>query len=310
VTATLRLEALGSKSIPMLKVGLTHSHVLVRFCCAEALTYLGSPAGAEELAKMVEQHPALRAFSLTALASLDEAVCHVKLRELLTAGNAETRYGAFRALRALDDRDACVQGEFLNDAFWLHRAAPNSPAMVHVSSNRRAEIVLFGDEAMLKPPFAIRAGDFNVTAGDEDDRCTVALFSPSEGKARRRQCSLKVEDVLRTLADMGGMYPEAVDLLRQTQTCQCLACRVEADQLPQAVSVQELARAGNKDPDSLLDQEIIEARPDFGSTPTLYQRDSVRRNALDAEQDEEAALGDRKPKKEKQSAERKGGPVR
>src|SRR5262249_36485529 len=39
VTAALRLEALGADSIPVLKTGLQHEHVLVRFCAAEALAY-------------------------------------------------------------------------------------------------------------------------------------------------------------------------------------------------------------------------------------------------------------------------------
>jgi flagellar basal body P-ring protein FlgI len=295
VLAALRLEALGNRTVPVLKTALGHEHALVRFSAAEALTYLGSPAGAEELARMVEEHPALRAFSLTALASLDEAVCHVKLRELLASSKAETRYGAFRALRALDERDPSVQGEMLNEAFWLHHAAPDSAPLVHVSSNRRAEVVLFGDDAHLKPPFAFRAGDFNITAGQDDDRCTIGLFSPSDGKALRRQCSLKVEDVLRTMAAMGGMYPEAVEVLRQAHVCQCLSCQLEADALPQAVSVQELARAGVGDPEGLLaDEEILNAKPDLGVTPTLYERDGT-------------AEGDRKPAKRSGGAEGRAG---
>jgi len=75
------------------------------------------------------------------MASLDENVCHVKLGELLTtAHDDETRYGAFRALRTLNPRDPLVQGEQLNDSFWLHRVAPNTPPLVHISSTHRAEI--------------------------------------------------------------------------------------------------------------------------------------------------------------------------
>src|SRR5207244_9284215 len=136
-TAALRLEALGTDSIPALKLGLESEHVLVRFAAAEALAYLGCPACGEELARLVEQQPALRAYSLTALASLNEAVSHVKLTELLGSKSAETRYGAFRALRALDEHDATVQGEMLNESFWLHRLAPGAPGLVHLSSSRR-----------------------------------------------------------------------------------------------------------------------------------------------------------------------------
>ena len=100
VTATLRLEALGPTSIPLLLQGLKHKDSLVRFCAAEALAYLGSPSAADELAVALTREPMLRTFGLTALASLDESVARVKLQELLTNGTEpETRYGAFRALR-------------------------------------------------------------------------------------------------------------------------------------------------------------------------------------------------------------------
>src|SRR5207253_6587171 len=71
VTAALRLEALGQSSIAALKPGLDSKHPLVRFCAAEALAYLGSPSCGEELASVVQERPSLRAFALTAMASLE-----------------------------------------------------------------------------------------------------------------------------------------------------------------------------------------------------------------------------------------------
>ena len=79
VTAALRLEALGQQSIPALKTGLESTHPLVRFCAAESLAYLDCPAGGEELGAAVAKQPLLRAFALTALASLDESVSHIQL---------------------------------------------------------------------------------------------------------------------------------------------------------------------------------------------------------------------------------------
>jgi hypothetical protein len=282
VTAALRLEALGPDSIPVLKRGLKSEHVLVRFTSAEALAYLGSPACGEELARLVEQQPVLRAFCLTALASLDEAVCHVKLRELLASPSAETRYGAFRALRVLDERDPFIQGEYLGDRFYLHRVAPDSPGLVHISSSRRAEVVLFGEEAYLEPPFSFTAGnEFTITASADDEKCMVSRFSLRYG-TRRKQCSLKLEDVLRTLADLGGGYPDVVEMLRQASKCRCLTCQVAVDALPQATSVYELAKAGADDPEFLkTDEAIVKARLDFGATPNLFARDSIGRKPRD-----------------------------
>ena len=97
VAAALRLEALGDSSVSPLQEGLKSKNVKVRFCAAEALAYLGNSAGAEELATIVVQQPYLRAFALTALASLRQEGSSRRLRELLAeSNNDEVRYGAFR----------------------------------------------------------------------------------------------------------------------------------------------------------------------------------------------------------------------
>ena len=277
VKAALRLEALGVNSIPPLKRGLESDHALVRFASAEALAYLGDPSCGAELARSIEQQPALRAFGLTAMASLDEAVCHVKLRELLSSSSVETRYGAFRALRTLDERDPAVQGEFLNDSFWLHQVRSDTPPLVHLSTSRRAEVVLFGDGPQLVPPFSFLAGEFTITAGDGDDHCTIRRLS-LQHTTRPRQCSLSLNDVLHSLAEMGGMYPEVVELVRQAGTYNGLSCPVAVDALPQAISVYALAKEGANSPELLnTDQEILDARDDLGATPTLFDKSNGRR---------------------------------
>lgn len=306
ITAALRLEALGTESIPALKQGLDSEHTLVRFAAAEALAYMDCSSAGEELGRLVEEQPALRAFCLTALASLNEAVSHVELSRLLAAPSAETRYGAFRALRALDDRDPVVKGEWLNESFWLHRVAPNATPLVHLAGSRRVEVVLFGTEPRLVPPFSFLAGEYTVTAAAGDDRCTITYLGTS-----KQQCALRLADVLKTLADLGAMYPEVVEVVRQADRCQCLSCPVAIDALPQATSVYELAKeGGSRDPQLLVGaEEIRKARSDFGSTPTLFEKDSGQRSLSALERDEEAALHDRKPKKEKKTAERHTPPA-
>jgi hypothetical protein len=242
----------------------------------------------------VEQQPALRAYSLTALASLDEAVCHVELRKLLESPSPEARYGAFRALRALDEHEVAIQGELLNESFWLHRVAQRSTPLVHMTTSRQAEVVLFGEDAILTPPFAVLAGDFTVTANKDDDRCTLSRISLRHGKSRR-QCSLKLEDVIRTIALMEGNYADIVELLRRVERGQCLSCRIAVDALPQAVSAEELAKAGAGDAESLkAHPEILSAQADLGATPTLFEKNPGKRPHSDAERDEEASLKDRK----------------
>jgi flagellar basal body P-ring protein FlgI len=281
VTAALRLEALGSDSIPVLKRGLQGDSPLVRFCSAEALAYLDDPSCGQELARTVEQAPVLRAYALTALASMDAAISHVELRRLLDSPSAETKYGAFRALRALDEREETIQGDLLNESFWLHHVAPASPLMVHVSTRNRAEIVLFGDNVRMVAPFSILAGEYVVAAGKEDDKCTVTRISYRHGTSKR-QCTLKLEEVLRTLADLGATYPDVVDVLRRAEHCQCLNCKTEVDALPQSVEVSDLALAGAGD------QELLQAHPEIlGPTPNLYEkgRDGRRTSQVGNAQD-------------------------
>jgi flagellar basal body P-ring protein FlgI len=279
VTAALRLEALGSESIPVLKRGLQSDSPLVRFCSAEALAYLDDPSCGQELARIVEQAPVLRAYALTALASLDAAICHIELRRLLDSPSAETKYGAFRALHALDEREDAIQGDLLNESFWLHHVAPASPPMIHISTRNRAEIVLFGEDVRIVPPFSILAGEYVVAAGKDDDKCTVTRISYRHGTSKR-QCTLKLEEVLRTLADVGATYPDVVDVLRKAEHCQCLSCKTEVDALPQAVEVTDLARAGAGDQELLQTHpEILGAKEELGATPNLYEKGPGGRGA-------------------------------
>jgi hypothetical protein len=251
VRAALRLEALGKDSIAVLKKGLASEHDLVRFSSAEALAYLGSPSGGEELTRLAREHAPLRAACLKALASLDEAVCHNKLAELMAEPAPDLRYGAFLALRQLADRELLSEATLLNDCFWLHHAVANSPPMVHLSASRRAEVVFFGQEPSLVPPARIMAGpEFTITAQPGDNHCVVSRFVTSTGKIYQHTCSLRLEEILRTMAEMGGQYPDVVDLLRKADDWKCLNCAVHVDALPQASSVVELAQSG-RDPSFL-----------------------------------------------------------
>jgi hypothetical protein len=304
VTSALRLEALGDASKPALKKGLKSEHPLVRFCSAEALAYLGDQACGEELAAAVARSPILRAFGLTAMASLDEAVCRLKLRDLLTMSqDDETRYGAFRALRTLDPNNDVVQGELFNESFWLHRVAPGTSPLVHISSTRRAEIVLFGEEPMLKRDFACAAGEFVVTVSKDDDQCFISRV-PLHGRPSRRTCSLELSKVLHTLAEMGCQYPEVVTVLQRADEAGRLTCRLRCDALPQRVDVYELAQLGQtKAAPKDADAELVPAGQDLGATPNLFDKGSPSRSAR--LRDQQRLLEDGKPPHERPTADLK-----
>ena len=50
--------------------------------------------------------------------------------------------------------------------------------------------------------------------------------------------------MLRAVAELGGNYADAVELLRQAEANRGLNCAVKADPLPKAPTVYDLARAG------------------------------------------------------------------
>jgi hypothetical protein len=298
VTAALRLEALGEAGKPALRAGLHNDSVLVRFCCAESLAYQGDPTAAQELAKLVDE-PALRAFCLTALASLDESASYQALTEMLNSPVPETRYGAFRALRALNDHDDAIRGELLADSFWLHKAAMGTRSLVHLSGTKRAEVVLFGDDPYLRPPLRLSAGEVNITADEGDTQCTVSRFSPHSREKRHGYSSLKVEDVIRKVAELGGDYATVTALLLQARRCDCVTCQVEVDALPQAADVYALRRAGQRakaraegqsaDDDT---EDVLTPRQSLGVTPTLFDRGAGGRRIRPADV---SAAAERKP---------------
>jgi hypothetical protein len=247
IRAAYRLEALGEKSAPILRKGLESPDPLVRFCAAESLTYLGSTAGVEEIAKLVTQHPEhpeFRAYGLLALAGLDEAICRNKLSELMQLNDPELRSGAFRALRLLDENDPRLNDEPVAGQFFLHRIAPVSEQLILFSMHKRAEIVLFGPEIRIRVPVKILvSGEFTVTAEADDTRLTVSRLNVKG--TQRKQTTPVLEDVIRTMADLGAGYAETIDLLKALDEQHALPCAVNHISPPGANGLESLMAGSN-----------------------------------------------------------------
>jgi hypothetical protein len=268
--AAIRLEAFGQPSIPTLNGALASDYPLVRFAAAEALAYLGNTAAAAPLGRIAAEHPALQAYALTALAALDDGLGGSKLEELLAAKEPELRYGAFRALREVDPAGDMVRGTWARRAYVIHEIPAGGPSLVHLRTEGRSEVVLFGEAPKLLPPFSLTAGpNMTVTARAGDPVATVSRFSPKSGEPTHVQCPLAVADVLRTMAELGGTYTDAAELLDKAHDRKALSCRLAKDALPQAVPIKKLAEAARQDP--RLEQEFdLLAETDAASTPGLF----------------------------------------
>lgn len=252
IHAALRLEALGSESVTTLKQGLSSEYPLVRLASAEALLYLGSLAGVDELAKLAEEHPLFRTNCLAALASSDESVCKQKLAHMLGSTDTELRCGAFWALRLNRDtkeenpafRSPYLRTDRIADICWLHRPAPESTPLVQVFLQGRPEIALFGQDVALQAPVRVTAGpEFVIALEKGDTLCTVSRFVPGTG-ARRQQCGILLEDVMRAMVELGAEYPELIDLVRSLDSGGALPCPVAVNIVPERVEPDVLTHEG------------------------------------------------------------------
>jgi hypothetical protein len=231
-TAALKLEAIGKDALAILKKGLTAPDQEVRFYSAEALAYLDDNSAAETLGVLARDVPAFRAYAMTALSAMDDYAAYDALYELLKVPSAETRYGAFRALWAMNPRDQLTRGEQLGD-FSYHVVDAGGPPLVHCTRSYRAEVLLFGSDQRLKLPLTIEASKKIILTGHDanSDRITISRFAVNEPD-QQRVVSNKLDDVIRAIHELGGHYPDVVQMLQQAKSTGALTSRFEVDAIP------------------------------------------------------------------------------
>lgn len=250
LVAAIKLEALGLESKYALRRGLDNPSPWVRFAAAEALAYLGLSEGAGELARLAEAHPALRAQCLKALASNDDASSTDRLIELMNSADPQLRFGAFLALRLADREHPAVRGLTLNHSLTLHRVAPGSAGLVHVTSDGRSEIVIFGDDVQFRGPFTLPAGsDFTISMSAHDTQATVGRVVKVRGEPEIQtlRCAPDVASVLATMARLGGGYSEAVELLQRADRADVITAHLLVDAIPRQFSIDRLVAYSKTD---------------------------------------------------------------
>ena len=242
----LQLEAIGGDAIPILKQGLTSPLIECRFHSAIALAYLGSSEGLPALVEAARTERAFRVFAFAAMSTLEDAEAHLALRELMNESNAETRYGAFRALWTLDKNDPFIRGETLAlpedmeakknrnlGEYKLHVLRTSGEPMVHTTLRTRPEIVVYGADQEFRAPIYLTAGrHIMVTAQPGATTASLARFEVGKPD-QRREVSLRVADVIRAADELGATYPDIVQLLADASTQKNLPTRLAADELPE-----------------------------------------------------------------------------
>ncbi|MCA9186201.1 MAG: flagellar basal body P-ring protein FlgI [Pirellulaceae bacterium] len=230
--AALQLEALGTESTTVLERGLVSTNNEVRFYAAEALAYLDHGSAAAVLAEFAAKESAFRWHALTALAAMDDVAGHDALVELIDAESAEARYGAFQILQRLDPHDPLVHGVSLFDRFRLHVVSSAGEPMVHISRSTQPEVVIFGADMALQHPVVLDVGAHFIVKSTSDGQLRVSYFSSGDNDTSMT-CASTLADLMATIAQLGGAYPDVVQAVSLARQQGCLAARVEFDALAQ-----------------------------------------------------------------------------
>jgi hypothetical protein len=230
-TAALQLEAIGNESVATLKKGLAAEDPEVRFYSAEALAYLDQSEASAPLGEAAKSEAAFRWHALTALASVSHVSALDALTELLHVPSAETRYGAFRALRTRNPGDPTTKGEILEKKFRYHLIATAGEPLVHVTRTRIPEVVLFGHEQKVKPSSVLFAGKKILIKALESGELSIRRYAAGE-ETIEETCPPLLDKLIRGVVKVGGGYAEVVQLLQEASRTGSLEARLAVEALP------------------------------------------------------------------------------
>jgi HEAT repeats len=274
LTAAIKLEALGGDSRQAFRVGLESESPWVRFASAESLAYLGHTDGVKTLAELAEKHPAFRVQCLTALGSLDDAISLDSLAELMRKPDAQLRYGAFVALRTADPKHEAVRGKSLS-SFMIHKVAPDSPSMIHVNTERRNEIVMYGNHFAMKTPFSFPLGkDFTVSAKDGEPTATIRRITKDkngEPTTVEKKCLTDAAQIVTILGEYGAEYGEVIEFLKRAEKAELLTSNMHTDNAPRGLNITQLAAISRNDRElTKADLEVARSGSSSGIVQASY----------------------------------------
>jgi hypothetical protein len=279
--AALQLEAIGKEGISTLQKGLVSSDPEIRFYSAEALAYLDDSDATEALFEAARTERAFRWRAMLGLAVMDQFAPQEALIELMNSPSAETRYGAFRALRALNDRDPIVRGEILNEEFAYHVLSSTGEPMIHISRSNRPEIVVFGQGQKLEGFAFVFAGKI-VAKRHKENSIKITRFLLNSGE-ESEICSNDLTEFVRAIAKLGGTYADVIEALEEAKSKGFLAARLEIDALPRPGRVY--VRDESNEPSTGKDSEIEapESIPDIFLDRLKRESDKPEKATVDEE---------------------------
>lgn len=256
----VKLEAIGAPAVDTLRKGLKSDDPEVRFYAAEALAYLDEPDAAEELGRAARD-PAFRYHAFTALTAMNHVSAYDVLSDLLHVDSAETRYGAFQALQVRNPSDPLIGTEKLGNSIRLHTIASSAEQLVHFSTSRGQEIVLFGHDIRLRSPFVFNAGREIMVKSDQEGEVMVKSFGMGDEEDRQLECSDRLDDILRAAVELGASYTDLYELVKESDggsDASALTSKLAVEAVPE--SDREYQREEQIDDDFVIEPEEEETR--------------------------------------------------
>jgi len=229
--ASLQLEAIGNEAIPALKEGLRSADSEVRFYSAEALAYLDQAEAAAPLAAAAKTESAFRWHALTALATITHVAALDGLTELLHVQSAETRYGAFRAMRIRNPGDPTTKGEALDKKFRYHIVPTTGEPLVHISRSRVPELVVFGHEQRLVAPKMLKAGKRILITPLDNGDLRAGRYDPGQETVYETFPPL-LDKLIRAIVKLGGGYADVIECLQEAKQSGCLEAKLAVEAMP------------------------------------------------------------------------------
>ncbi len=258
--ACWQLEAIGESAIPVLAEMLNHPNAEIRFYVAHALAYLNDRRAIVPLADLAVQQPAFRAMSLNGLTIIDNYEAADALSSLLHVADAETRYGAVRALRKRDAGDPQISARAIAGVGKILEIPSAGPPLVVISLSQVAEVVIFGDNPVLRLPAFEYVTPKMMINSEADGRVTISHFAAGEDD-RQVQTTSDLRSLLVAIAEVGGTYGNWVSFIREASAKGYLSEPLAINAIPHAGRKYERVEEPKLEPGEEFYQHS------FGSTP-------------------------------------------
>jgi flagellar basal body P-ring protein FlgI len=285
--SALRLEALGDEGVPALKRALRHHHSEVKFNAAQALCYMGEPDGIEIMEEMAKTEPSYRWHALTALSSMDDLEAGSALTNLMHVDSAETRYGAFRAMRARSPQDPLVKGKAMDD-FYFHVVPTTGPPMLHLARSQRPELVCFGADQTVTDDFMYVVTGLTIKSNGDG---TVRIVRYARDGEQRKVCSTKIPEIVEAMSAVGCDYSTMVKMFRESKQAGKLNTRLVVNAVPKigggipADESEEMAQEQSE-------KHIVGPLPELFRTGDISDKPARRAEMRLAGESNESKMGD------------------